>query len=358
MRKNSKETVRMTIGLDLGDLVSFFHLVNEETGEVRRGNIRTNPAALKKFFGPLAPARVVLEVGAHSPWVSRLLEHLGFEVIVAQAGRVRMIYQNHHKTDVTDAELLCRLGRVDPVLLAPIDHRPEQLQADLAVLRSRDVLVAARTKLVNSIRGQVKAYGGRLPQCSADCLHLRASLIPEPLRAALYPLLLTIGEMTRQIRALNKTLQKLADERYPVVALFQQIPGVGLLTALAFVLVLQDPLRFPKSRTVGAFLGLTPRKDQSGARDPQLGITHHGDSLLRRLLVQSGHYLLGPFGPDSELRRQGLALVARGGRAPKFRAVVAVARKLSVVMHRMWITGEEYRPLRPAGSGSEPGTAA
>lgn len=358
MGKNSREAVRMTIGLDLGDCVSFFHLADEDTGDVRSGPVRTSPAALKKFFGPLAPARVVLEVGAHSPWVTRLLEQLGFAVVVAQAGRVRMIYQNHRKTDATDAELLWRLGRVDPVLLAPIEHRPAQLQADLAVLRSRDVLVAARTKLVNSIRGQVKAYGGRLPKCSPRCLHLRAELIPEGLRAALFPLLLAVGEMTRQIRALEKQLQQVADERYPVVALLRQIPGVGLLTGLAFVLVLQDPLRFPKSRTVGAFLGLTPRRAQSGKWDPQLGITHHGDSLLRRLLVQSGHYLLGPFGPDGQLRRWGLALAARGGKAAKFRAVVAVARKLAVVMHRMWVTGEDYRALRPISSENKTCPAA
>ena len=125
-----------------------------------------------------------------------------------------------------------------------------------------------------------------------------------------------------------------------------RVAGVGPLTALAYVLTLEDPDRFAGSRAVGAYLGLRPKQASSGTRTPQLRITKAGDGMLRRLLVGSAHYILGPFGPDCDLRRWGLRLAARGGKNAKKRAVVAVARKLAVLLHRLWVTGDRYQALR------------
>jgi len=258
-----------------------------------------------------------------------------------------MIYQSNNKNDEHDAQSLARLGRLDPELLAPIRHRSAAAQADLAVVRARDNLVRARTKLVNHVRGAVKAYGARLPKCSPSAFPRKVlAQIPEQLRAALSPTLHAIDLLSAEIAAYDQQIEAIARERYPVAFFLAQPNGVGILTALTFILIIDDPYRFKRSRSVGAYVGLRPRHDRSGSQNPQLRITHAGDELLRRLLVQSAHYMLGPFGKDSDLRRAGLAMCERGGRNAKKRAITAVARRLAVLMHKLWITGEVYEPLR------------
>jgi len=220
---------------------------------------------------------------------------------------------------------------------------------DLAVIRSRDAVVRTRTNLINHVRGMVKSFGGRISKCSAEAFCSRAlEEMPEELRPTLWAVVKTIADLSRQIRNYDKQIEAMAEQRYPEVKILRQISGVGVLTALTYVLVLEDPHRFKKSRSVGAYLGLRPRLKQSGQSDRQLRITKAGDKLLRRLLVGSGQYILGPLGPDCDLRRWGLALAARGGKNAKKRAAVAVARKLSVLLHRLWMTGEEYEPFRVA----------
>jgi transposase len=169
--------------------------------------------------------------------------------------------------------------------------------------------------------------------------------LPEELVPALGPLLETIGELTGRIREYECKLEEIATEHYPQTEALRQVGGVGTLTALSFVLVLEDPSRFKKSRAVGAYLGLVPGEDQSGDSDPQQRISKEGDEMLRRLLVGSAQYILGPFAPDSDLRRHGLKIAERGGKNAKKRAVVAVARKLSVLLHHLWVAGELYEPL-------------
>jgi transposase len=302
---------------------------------------------MRKRFVGMARCRVVIEVGTHSPWVQRLLDELGHEVITAHTQAVRLIYGSTSKNDRLDAERLARLGRVDPKLLHPIRHRKGSVQADRAVIRSRHVLVGCRTKLINHARGMVKSMGGRLPTCSAESFHRRASeALPEELKPALLPILETITSLTQKIRRYERHIEHLASERYPETCLLRQISGVGALTALSFVLTVEDPGRFRRSRSVGAYLGLRQRQSQSGNQDPELRITKAGDHDLRRLLIGSAHYILGPFGPDTDLRQWGLALAARGKKNAKKRAVVAVARKLAVLLHRLWVTAEVYEPLR------------
>jgi transposase len=339
----------VTIGLDLSDTHVHYCVVNAHGQVLQTGRARTTAPALAQVLAPWGGSRVILEVGTHSPWVSRLLTRLGYEALVANARQLRLIYASHRKNDRVDAETLARLGRLDPALLHPIQHRSAQAQADLAQLRARDCLVRTRTQLINHVRGAVKAVGGRLPASSAPAFvaKVRAHVPPE-LTAALAPLLALLTEVTAQIRALEHALEEVARTRYPVTRRLRQISGVGLLTALGYVLTLEDPHRFRCSRAVGAYLGLCPRQDDSGAHHAQLRITKRGDAMLRRLLVSSAHYILGPFGPDCELRRWGLALAARGGRNAKKRAVVAVARKLAAVLHRLWVSGADYQPLRHA----------
>jgi transposase len=187
-----------------------------------------------------------------------------------------------------------------------------------------------------------------LPKCPARSFHKRASEhIPEALLPALGPVLEQIASLTERIRGYERQLEMISEEHYPhETGLLRQVEGVGPLTALTFVLTVEDPYRFEKSRSVGAYLGLVPAKDRSGDRDPQKRISKEGDEMLRKLLVGSAHYVLGPFGSDSDLRRHGEKIASRGAKNAKKRAVVAVARKLAVLLHSLWVSGEIYEPLR------------
>lgn len=194
------------------------------------------------------------------------------------------------------------------------------------MIRSRDALVRSRTLLtpcqhrrcgIGHARSTVKATGARLPSCSADSFHHKVKdCVPEALRPALLPVIDIVASLTEQIRAYDRKVEELSQESYPETQPLRDIGGVGPLTSLAFVLTLEDPGRFRKSRDVGPALGLVPARDQSGDKDAQRHITKTGDVLLRRLLVGSAHYILGPFGPDCDLRRWGLNLAQRGGKTP------------------------------------------
>jgi transposase len=347
MTKRSTAVAKLTVGLDLGDRFSVAAVLDTRTGELlHEWRVKTTAAALARRFEGQPRMRIALEVGTHSPWVSRLLASWGHEVLVANPRKVRLISHSRRKSDCFDGRTLARLARLDPELLAPVRHRSATCQRDLGLLRARAALVRSRTLLVNHLRGAVKAAGGRLPSCSAESLARQAAgAVPESLRPALDPILALLAELSEQIRGYERQLEALAKSR-PDSAPLRQIAGVGTLTSLAFVLTLEDAARFSDSRKVGAYLGLTPGRRQSGERDPQLHISKQGDPFLRQLLVQSAHYVLGPFGPDCDLRRHGLRIAARGGKAAKKRAAVAVARKLAVLMHRLWLTQHDYQPLR------------
>jgi len=266
--------------------------------------------------------------------------------VVADARKVQLISRNQRKSDRRDAELLARLGRSDPRLLHPVRHRGTQVRMDLTVLRSRAVLVEVRTKLVNHVRGTAKSLGHRLPACSTRSFHRKvAQELPAQLKPILAPVLETIESLTATIRAIEGQIDVLCEESYPETKVLRQVQGVGPMTSLCYRLTIDEPRRF-KGREVGAYLGLVPRRDQSGASDPELRITKTGDRMLRTLLIQCAHYILGPFGKDSDLRRFGLRLASRGGKNAKKRAVVAVARKLAVLLRSLWVTGEIYEPLR------------
>lgn len=353
MRERITTSERVTIGLDVGDKWSEACGVDASGRTMLRHRVRTTRAGLDELQA-YAGASVVLEAGTHSPWVSRHLASQGFAVIVANPRRVRLIAESDAKSDGFDAEVLARLGRADPQLLAPIEHRSEAVQRDRIRLQVRDGLVRARTQLINQVRGFAKSLGVRLPGGSAETFakRLRAAALGD-----LFPgcavLLEMIERLSDEARKLEREIDRVGAARYPVTKLLRQVPGVGAITSLAFVLTLEDPARFRSSRAVGAYLGLRPRRRDSGERTPQLRITKAGDVFLRRLLVGSAQYVLGPFGPDTDLRRFGLRLSERGGKAAKKRAVVAVARKLAVLLHRLWVTGEGYVPVGYASRAQE-----
>lgn len=345
MSHRSEQVLAATLGLDVGDRwTEVFRLA--EDGSSSHERVRTSPERFRERFAGEARSRIVLEAGMHSPWITWLLVELGHEVVVAQPRKLRLITQSVNKTDRHDAEWLARLGHSDLALVAPIHVRPRGVQADLSLLRARDGLVAARTALINMTRGTVKPFGTQLPRCSAESFPKKVSaLIPEDLAPALHPVLAEIAALSLRIRAMEQRIDELAETRYPQTALLRQVKYTGPLLALKYLLTIDDPQRFARSRDVGPYLGLTPRRQASGQRDPQLGITKAGDRDLRRMLVLAAHGILAR-GPDCNLQRQGRAMIERGGKNARKRAVVATARKLAVLLHVLWARGEVYQPLR------------
>jgi transposase len=338
---------RLTVGVDLGDQWSNYCILGLEGETLAEGQWQTTREHVAEFFRGLAAARVIFEVGTHSAWVREVVVGCGHEVLVANPRLMEGTKRRKRKNDRIDARKLARLGRVDPQSLFPMEHRSREVRQDLVVLRARDALVSVRTQLINTTRGLVKSMGARLPKCSSPSFPKKVEeMLPAEVREALLPLVGLAEALTDCIKDYDKRIEKLGREKYEHTELLRQVKGVGPLTSLAYVLTLENPDRFAKSRDVGPYVGLVPKQEDSGDSQPQLRISKAGDMMLRRLLVGSAHYILGPFGPDTDLRRYGLRLCERGGKNAKKRAAVAVARKLAVLLHRLWISGEVYEPLR------------
>ncbi len=347
MKTSIPAVEKLTIGIDLGDrqhAVCVLSAAGEILAEESIPNTRECLTACARQY---PGATFVMETGTHSPWVSRLLASLGHPVIVANARKLRAIASSHTKNDIEDARMLARLGRADPKLLSPVQHRSESAQRALVQLKVREALVRARVNQMNSVRFLVKSLGltvARGVKATAFVRQFRARADAATC-ALVEPLLQTIDGLNAQIKQLDARLEQLADERYPVTRHLRQVDGVGPLTALCFVLTVEDPARFPHTRAVGAYLGLVPRRDQSGTTDKQLPITKAGNVQLRCLLVNCAHYILGPFGPPSHLREAGTRIAQRGGKSAKKRAVIATARKLAVTLLALWKSGADYAAL-------------
>lgn len=322
-------------------------------GEVGfRQEVKCQESAIRVVFGKIERGVVALETGVHTGWIAEVLGELGHEVVVANARKVRAISANERKSDWIDAEILARLVRTDRRLLHPVTMRKVEARRDMVLLKARDAAVQARAQMVNTVRGVVKGFGARVRACSTEAFSRRCheDLKPE-IVMLLEPLLAGIDAQTEVIRTYDRKIKETArNSRYEeAVKRVSQVTGVGIHTALAYVLTMESPERFATPRQAGAFLGMTPRRDQSGEVDKQLGITHAGNVMMRRLLVGSAQYIMGPFGPDSDLRRFGERLAARGGKNAKKRAVVAVARKLSVLLMSLWRSGSAYELVHDAG---------
>jgi len=325
-RRDSK--VGKTIWIDLGDVWSHYCTLNEGGEVVDRGRFRTSPSGVETWFTDLPPVRIAMEAGTHSIWISEQLQELGHLVIVANMRELRAISHSDRKSDQVDAEKLARYARLDPKILRPIAHRTVAQQEALTLIRARNLIVRLRTAAVNAVRGLAKPCGTRLPASSTLCFAKRcAAVLPPGLALALVPMLEQIAEMT--------VIKRLTEAEYPETQALIKVYGVGQLTALTYVLTLGSKERFQRSRDVGCYLGLRPRRSQSGDRDPQLGITKAGNIYLRSLLVECANHVLGPHGKDSGLRQWGLHLASRGGKQTRNRAIVVVARKLAVLRNRI-----------------------
>ena len=335
-----------TVGLDVGDEYTHAAVINGQGELLIEERMRTREPEMRKWLSSGPAALVALETGTHSRWIAKVAGECGHEVIVANARELRLIYGGTNKHDRMDAKKLARMARIDPELLKPVKHRSDRQHSDLAVIGARELLVKMRSEAINMVRGMVKAAGRRVDACPSESFpRYAAEVVPEELKNALAPVLEFLDELNNRIREYDERIEHLAKTEYPEVALLTQVAGVGTLTALMFVLTIGDPWRFQRSRDVGCYLGLRPKRNQSGERDPQLGISKVGNSRLRKTLVNCAHVILGRSGRDCDLRRWGLKLAGTGKNAKK-RAVVAVARKLAVLLHALWTTGQEYRPLR------------
>jgi transposase len=337
----------ITIGMDLGDRTSRYCVLDGAGEVVKEGSVATTRAGMTELYGPMKKYRIAMEAGTHSPWVSRQLKALGHEVIVANPRQLRVITESSRKDDRVDAQMLARLARADPKLLRPIRHRGEEAQLDLMAMRARAALVEARTGLVNAVRGFSKSVGERVAPCDTDQMGVeKLAELPVSLQTVLKPLAEQVSWLTASIKKYEGELEQMAKVKYPETRLLTQVGGVGTLIALGYVLTVEDKNRFEHSRDAGCYVGLKPRRGDSGDSQPQLRITKEGDIYLRTLLVQGAHHILSNRSVDSDLKRWGLKLAERGGKNAKKRAVVAVARKLAVLLHALWVTGEVYEPLR------------
>lgn len=334
-----------TLGLDLGDRKHHVCVLNAQGEILHEGSLPNTRPALAQLLADYPRATVALEAGTHSPWISRFLTEQGACVIVANPRKLHAISRHERKCDRRDAQMLARLARVDPALLAPIAHGSAQAQHDLLGLKLRDALVRTRTSLINTVRFTLKSLGYPVRNPSSESFHKRVvEDVPAVCLPVIQPLLAVLEKISGEIKQLERALVQRSQTDYPVTQQLQQIPGVGPLTALCFTLKIGDPQRFGRSRDVGAYLGLCPRRDQSGGTDKQLRISKCGDGLLRRLLVNAAHYVLGPFGPACALRDYGRRLLGQGSMREKKRAVVAVARKLAVLLVSLWKHGTAYEP--------------
>ncbi len=370
MKKNSsKQTAQArrspamvqnsTIGLDVSDKYTYAAVLNQQGELIEEARMQTSQEALQRWLKQWPVSRVALETGTHSRWMARAVSELGHQVLVANARQLRLIYGGHTKTDRLDARKLARLARLDPELLGAIEHRSEKEQGDLALIVARDALVQMRTQAINLVRGMVKSAGRRVVKCAAESFTQHANaVVPDTLRNALALMLEQIDELNQRIRDYDERIEQVRRTEYPETERMMQVQGVGAVTALTFRLKIGRGERFERSRDVGSYLGMRPKKDASGEQDKQLGITKAGDPLLRRLLVNCAQYILGRFGPETDLRRWGLRLAGNGKGKGKKRAVVAVARKLAVLLHRLLVSGERYEPLRQAGVGGHALAAA
>lgn len=344
-----------TIGIDLGDR-SHRICVNDRLGMItEERSIDNNRLNITGLARKHPDARFVMEVGTHSPWISALLRELGCEVIVGNARKLKAISEHERKCDELDARTLAKIGRMDVDLLYPVNHVSLDALKDRLIISSRENLVNDRKRSIQSVRGSVKALGLRIEPSSAESFPKRARIDladdPEVL-SSLEPTLKCIETMNQSIAELDEKLKQLSAEKYPATEILRQVDGVGPITAIAFVLAIEDPSRIDGTRNIGAYFGLTPGRDQSGDSDPQKGITKTGNNYIRKLLTQCAQHIMGVYGPESDLRNYGMRRAAKGGgtkkaaKGAKKKAITAVARKLAVLLLSLWKSGATYEPLR------------
>jgi transposase len=341
---------KMWVAMDLSDKANEYCALDDAGRKIASGKVLNTPEVIRDFFGKFdkkIDLTAIIEAGTCSPWISHIIKSCGHKLIVANPRKVRAIWDTANKTDERDAELLARLGRVDPSLLKPIKHRCMDEQFDLSTARLRETLVQTRSKLSNCVKSTLKSLGVIL-ETRIEPAYLPArlpALLSKEYLELVRPMLAAIGGINAQIKRYDEKIVELC-HKYPECNSLVTIRGVGALTAVVFRLTISDPDRLLGTRDVGPYLGLTPKRDQSGEIDKRLGISKAGDKLCRTMLIRAANYIIGPFGADSDIRRFGTRIKNKGGKAPTKRAACAVARKLAVTMLAMWKSGEEYQPFR------------
>jgi len=328
-------------GMDLHQWHTDVCVLGDDGVVQERARFLTNRERLERFFRGRKPMRVVMEAGGSSPWVARLVESCGHEVLVCNPRNVRVIAESTLKTDERDAETLARLARLDEGVLGSVRPRSEEAQQLRNELKVRGALVETRTKLINTTRGILRAMGYVVHGGSSRKFtgRVRQMELPDELARTVMPLLSQIDSVSEEIGRCEEKLQERVKEM-PEVRLLEEIPGVGPIVALYFVASVDDPDRYLSPRNVASFFGLRPVMRSSGKRSYYGRITRHGDPEMRRLLIQAAHALMRS---NTRCRLQDWArdLEARKGKA---KAMVALARKLAVLMVRLWRAGEVFEP--------------
>ena len=338
----------ITVGMDLGNKKHVITAIDSNGTVLQKATIANNAQEVTEFFSQYKePCKVIIEAGTPSIWVGNHLKNMGHKVKLADPAKIKAIWGSTVKTDDRDSEMLARLANADMKLLNEVHLKDMEVQAHASVLKARDRLVMSRAQLVLFTRSQFKLIGMDVPACSTASFAKQVRLlVPKELKIVLQPILRTISHLTEEIKKYDKKISKLC-KKYKETETLQQVNGVGPVTALGFCLAVGDKTRFKNNRSIGAYLGLVPKCDQSGDTNKQLRISKAGNSNLRRLLVNCAQHILGIYGKDSDLKRFGMRLINRGkGKNNKKKAVIAVSRKLSVLLLKLYKTGEEYIPLK------------
>lgn len=338
----------ITVGIDLGNKKHVITAIDAKGNVLQKATIENKVQEIKEFFSQFKEScLVVIEAGTPSILVGNLLKNMGHKVKVANPVKIKAIWGSTVKTDDRDSEMLARLANADMKLLSEVHLKEMKTQIHSSVLKARDKLVKSRASLVNFARSQFKITGLEVPKCTPENFTKKVKdFIPKDLKLPLQSILRTISFLTEEIKRYDKKISKLC-KKYKQTEILQQVDGVGPLTSLALCLAIGDETRFKKNRAIGAYFGLTPKCDQSGDSNKELKISKAGNRYIRSLLVNCAQHILGIFGKDSNLKRFGERIMNRGkGKKFKKKAVVAVSRKLSVLLLRLYKTGEEYIPLK------------
>lgn len=330
------------VGLDVSKEQTSYCVKDKTGATLAEGKVETHPDAIFEMLKAetLCPERVVLETGSMSGWLQRHLAALSMPVICVDARQAHAVMKlQPNKTDASDAAVLAELARTG--FYRQVALKSENAQERRSLLKARDQVVKQRRDIDNTLRGLLRSFGIRLPKgVGGFVARVRMQLTEHPNLAIVAEPLLDVR------RSLDQSLDKLDREvgrrvkADPVCRRLMSVPGVGPVTALCFVSTIDDPTRFTKSRTVGAYLGLTSRRHQSGEMDYSGRISKRGDSLLRKYLYEAAHCLLTSVRRACSLKSWARRVQKRAGHK---KACVALARKLAVLLHRLWQNGATFQ---------------
>lgn len=330
------------VGFDVSKEETSYCVMDKDGKVLARGKTATDPTALFEALREhcLCPERIVMETGTLSHWLVRELRERGLPVELIDARQAHAVMKlQHNKTDANDAELLAEIARTG--FCRPVAVKSEEAQGGRIALKARSHLVRQRRDTENTIRGLLASLGHRFPKgVGKFARRVRAILEEHPeLGAVVEPLLCARAALATSLEALDKEVVRLAKDS-PSCRLLMSAPGVGPVTAMAFASTIDDPGRFSKSRTVGAYVGLTTRRFQSGEMDYSGRISKHGDTMLRALLYEAANSMLTVVRQAHPLKDWARRVKKRTSHK---KACVALARKLAVILHRMLVTGEVFR---------------